>query len=58
MATIWGDLGMVLFVPGAVAYGLIASAGRAVIRSRRGRQVDRGINAEAARLGRRGGISS
>ena len=56
MATIWGDLGMVLFVPGAAAYGLISSAGRAG--SRRGRQVDRGINAEAARLGRRGGISS
>ena len=58
MSTIRGDLGMVLFVPGAVAYGLIASAGRAVIRSRRGRQVDRTIDAEAARLGRRGGISS
>jgi hypothetical protein len=58
MATIWGDLGMVLFVPGAVAYGLIASAGRTVIRSRRARQVNRAIDAEAARLGRRGGMSS
>ncbi len=58
MAIIWGDPGMVLFVPGAVTYGLIASAGRAAIRSRRGRHVDRAIDAEAARLGRRGEMSS
>ncbi|MDY0012927.1 MAG: hypothetical protein RBS40_08570 [Rhodocyclaceae bacterium] len=53
MAIIWGDPGMVLFVLVAVAYGLIASAGRAVIRSRRGRELDLAIDAEAARLGRR-----
>lgn len=50
MAMIWGDPGMVLLVPGAVTCGLIASARRAVIRSRRGRHVDRAIDAETARL--------
>lgn len=45
----WGDLGMVLVIPGTLAYLLIAAAGRALIRSRRARQVDLVIDAEALR---------
>ena len=34
MAAIWGDVGMVLFVPGALAYLLMVSVGRSVVRKR------------------------
>lgn len=51
MAAIWGDVGMVLFVPGALAYLLIASIGRSVARTRRAAQVDSAIDAEAYRIG-------
>ena len=47
MAVVWGDVGMVLFVPVAVAYLLIVVIWRAIVRSRRARQVDRAIDAEA-----------
>ena len=50
MATIWGDVGMVLFVPGALAYLLMAGIGRFVARTRRAAQVDCAIDAEANRI--------
>ena len=49
MAILWGNIGMVLFVPTAVAYLLMAGIGRAMLRSRLARQVDRVIDAEAQR---------
>lgn len=55
MAVIWGDIGMVLFVPAAVAYLLMASIGRSVARTRRAWWVDRAMDAEAGRMSRRGG---
>jgi hypothetical protein len=51
MAAIWGDVGMVLFVPGALVYLLMVSVGRAVARTRRAAQVDSAIDAEAYRIG-------
>lgn len=48
MAILWGGIGMVLFVPIALAYVLVASFGRSTMRSRLARQVDRVID----RLGR------
>ena len=53
MAVIWGDIGMVLFVPAAVAYLLMAGIGRGVARTRRARRVDQAIDAEARRMSRR-----
>jgi hypothetical protein len=47
-----GDIGMVLFVPEAVAYLLAAGLGRAMVRTRRAAQVDRAIDAEARRMSR------
>lgn len=55
MAAIWGDVGMVLFVPGALAYLLIASIGRSVARTCRARRVDQAMDAESRRLSRAGG---
>lgn len=52
MATLCGDIGMVLFVPAAVAYLLAAGLGRAMARTRRAAQVDRVIDAEARRMSR------
>lgn len=49
MASVWGGIGMVLFVPVAVVYLLMASIGRVMLRSRLARQVDRVIDAEARR---------
>ena len=49
MATLWGGIGMVLFVPAAVAYLSMASIGRTIWRNRLARQVDRVIDAEARR---------
>ncbi len=53
MAVIWGDIGMVLFVPAAVAYLLMAGIGRAVARTWLAQQVDQAIDAEARRMSRR-----
>jgi len=53
MAVIWGDIGMVLFVPAEVAYLLMAGIGRGVARTRRARRVDQAIDAEARRMSRR-----
>lgn len=50
MAAIWGDAGMVLFVPGVLAYLLMAGIGRSVARTRRARRVDRAMDAESRRL--------
>ena len=50
MAVVWGDIGMVLFVPAAVAYLLMAGVGRAVAHTRLARQVDRAIDPEAWRM--------
>lgn len=55
MATIWGNVGMLLFVPGALAYLVMASIGRAITRTRRARRVDRAMDAESRRLSRAGG---
>lgn len=52
MAAIWGNVGMVLFVPGALAYLLMVGIGRSVVRTRRARRVDRAMDAESQRLGR------
>jgi hypothetical protein len=49
-AILGGAIGMVLFVPAAVATLLAAGLGRAMARTRRARQVDRSIDAEARRL--------
>lgn len=51
-ASIYGGIGMVLFVPAAVAYLLAAGLGRALVRTRRAAQVDRAIDAEARRMSR------
>lgn len=51
MAAIWGDVGMVLFVPGALAYLLMAGIGRSFVRTRRAAQVDCAIDVEAYRIG-------
>ncbi len=48
-AATWGGLGLTLLVPGALVYLLIAAIGRVLIRTRRARQVDRAIDAEAWR---------
>ncbi len=53
MVVIWGDIGMVLFVPAAVAYLLMAGIVRAVTCTRLARQVDRAIDLEAWRTSRR-----
>ena len=45
-----GDVGMVLFVPGAATYLMAACAMRAVARSRRAFAVDRAIDLEAWRI--------
>ena len=45
-----GDVGMVLFVPGAATYLAVACAMRAVARSRRAFAVDRAIDLEAWRI--------
>jgi hypothetical protein len=52
VAILYGDIGMVLFVPAAVAYLAAAGLGRAVARTRRAAQVDRAIDAEARRTSR------
>jgi hypothetical protein len=52
MAIFYGDVGMVLFVPAAVAYLLAAGIGRAMARTWRAAQVDRAIDAEARRQSR------
>ncbi|HRD35368.1 MAG TPA: hypothetical protein PLR02_14075 [Rhodocyclaceae bacterium] len=52
VATLYGDVGMVLFVPAAVAYLLAAGLGRAMLRTRRAAQVDRAIDAEALQRSR------
>lgn len=49
---LYGDIGMVLFVPAVVAYLLAAGLGRAMVRTRRAAQVDRAIDAEAQRTSR------
>jgi hypothetical protein len=49
-ANLYGDIGMVLFVPAAMAYMLAAGLGRAMARTRQARQVDRSIDAQAWRL--------
>lgn len=51
-AILYGAIGMVLFVPAAVAYLLAASIGRTMARTRRTAQVDRAIDAEAQRRSR------
>ena len=48
-AILWGSIGMVLFVPTAVVYLLVAGIGRAILRGRLARQVDLVIDAEARR---------
>ena len=48
-AILYGGIGMVLFVPAAVAYLAAAGLGRAMVRTRRAAQVDRAIDAEARR---------
>jgi len=53
MAVVWGDIGMVLFVPAAVAYLLLACIGRAIARTRLAQQVDRAIDLEAWRTSQR-----
>ena len=45
-----GDVGMVLFVPGAATYLAVAYAMRAVARSRRAFAADRAIDLEAWRI--------
>lgn len=52
LAIIYGNVGMVLFVPGAVVYLAAAGFGRAMARTRRAAQVDRAIDAEARRTSR------
>lgn len=52
VAILYGDIGMVLFVPGAVAYLAAAGLGRAMARTRRAAHVDRAIDAEARRTSR------
>lgn len=52
MALLYGEIGMVLFVPAAVAYLLAAGLGRVMVRTRRAAQVDRVIDAEARRTSR------
>jgi len=52
LAILDGNIGMVLFVPAAVAYLLAAGLGRAAMRMRRAAQVDRAIDAEARRISR------
>ena len=52
MAVIWSDVGIVLFAPAAVVYLLAAGLGRAMARTRRARQVDCAIEAEARRRNR------
>ncbi|MBK7647589.1 MAG: hypothetical protein IPJ12_10560 [Betaproteobacteria bacterium] len=51
-AILFGDIGMVLFVPAAVAYLLAVGLGRAMARTRRAAQVDRAIDAEERRTSR------
>lgn len=51
-AVLYGAIGMVLFVPAAVATLLAAGLGRAMTRMRRAAQVDLAIDAEARRRGR------
>lgn len=51
-AILSGAIGMVLFVPAAVAYLLAAGLGRALVRTRRAAQVDRAIDAEVRRMSR------
>lgn len=55
MATIWGNVGMLLFVPGALAYLVMASIGRYIARTRRACRVYRAMDAESQRLSRAGG---
>ncbi len=52
MAAIWGDVGMLLFAPGALAYWLLASVGRSFARTRRASRVYRAMDAESRRLSR------
>lgn len=52
VAILCGDIGMLLFVPAAVAYVLATGLGRAMLRTRRAAQVDRTIDAEAQRMSR------
>ena len=52
MANGFGDIGMVLFVPAAAAYLLTTWFVRSIVQSRRARQVDRAIDAEAWRTSR------
>lgn len=49
MAVIWGNIGMVLFLPAAVAYLLMVGSARSVARTRRIWQVDQAIDVEAWR---------
>lgn len=52
MAAWLGDAGMVLFVPLAMAYLLVASVSRAIHQARWARRVDRALADEVARNGR------
>lgn len=49
MVVIWGNIGMVLFLPAAVAYLLMVGSARSVARTRRIWQVDQAIDVEAWR---------
>lgn len=51
-AILYGAVGMVIFVPAAVATLLAAGLGRALVRTRRVAQVDSAIDAEARRMSR------
>lgn len=55
MASIWGKVGTLLFVPGALAYLLMASIGRYIARTRQARRVYRAMDAESRRLSRADG---
>jgi hypothetical protein len=55
MATIWGAVGMLLFVPGTLAYWLLAGIGRSFARTRRACRVYRAMDVESQRLSRAGG---
>ena len=52
MAIRWNDIGMVLFVPAAVAYLLSEVIVRGIRRTRRAWNVDRAIDVEAWRTSR------
>jgi hypothetical protein len=53
MAAKFGDVGMLLFVPGALTYLLVAAFGRAIGQALWAKQVDCVISQEQARVGKR-----